>query len=361
MIRPTWMPAVMLPVTLLVLVMCRAGEAADPEGFALSDRPGEHLDVTLGGRVVARYVYAYDTSTPDRTHDTYKPFLHVFDAEGKQPITKGPGGEFTHHRGIFIGWNKIGHAGKEYDRWHMKTGAIVHRAFAPESRKADADSAAFTSVTDWNDDAGKPLLREERTMTFARGPAPARLAVTFISKLEAVQQGYVTLDGDPEHAGIQYRPADSLVRPDTVYVFPKENPKPHEDLDYPWVGMAYTLGGGGDGGGKRYSVVQLSHPDNPRGTRWSAYRNYGRFGAFPRATVKPGEPVTFLYRFLIADGEMPGADVIQKDWDTFAGRKDASAVPTITVLPAEQPVAKARRETEGRTALWTAKELQSVK
>lgn len=361
MMRPNWLLAAMLPMVTYGFALRPTAAAAD--AFSLADKPGEHMDVLLGGRAVARYVYAYDTSTPERTHDTYKPFLHVFDADGKSPITKGPGGEFTHHRGIFIGWNKIGHAGKTYDRWHMKTGAIVHRAFAPADQKADADEAIFTSITEWNDDAGQPLLREERTHTFTRGPEPARLAIGFTSELTVVQHGEVTLDGDPEHAGVQYRPADSLVRAETVYVFPRENARPHQDVDYPWVGMTYTLRGeGGDGpdgdaaagAGKRYSVVQMSHPENPTGTRWSAYRNYGRFGAFPKATIKPGEPLVLRYRFLIADGDMPATDVIQKDWDAFAGREDASPVPKVTTLPAEQPEPRADARGKGERPMASA-------
>jgi hypothetical protein len=77
---------------------------AAEQGFSLKDAAGEHLDVLLDGRLVARYMYAYDTSTPQRREETYKPYLHVFDAEGRQPITKGPGGLYPHHRGIFIGW-----------------------------------------------------------------------------------------------------------------------------------------------------------------------------------------------------------------------------------------------------------------
>ena len=36
--------------------------------------------------------------------------------------------------------------------------------------------------------------------------------------------------------------------------------------------------------GKKYSVVFLNHPDNPKGAHISAYRDYGRFGIFPSPT-----------------------------------------------------------------------------
>ena len=91
-------------------------------GFSLQDKPGQYLDILLDGRVVGRYMYAYDKSTRKRRAETYKPYLHVFDAEGKAPITKGPGGQDTHHRGIFIGWQQIVFQGKKYNLWEMKDG-----------------------------------------------------------------------------------------------------------------------------------------------------------------------------------------------------------------------------------------------
>jgi hypothetical protein len=82
------------------------GPAPSATGFCFKDTAGEYLDVYLDGRAVARYMYANDSSTPQQANETFKPFLHVFDAEGKGTITKGPGGSFTHHRGIFFGWRK---------------------------------------------------------------------------------------------------------------------------------------------------------------------------------------------------------------------------------------------------------------
>jgi len=295
--------------TEITVAGCQCG-ASPKAGFSLKDNPGENLDILLDGCIVARYMYAYDKSTPGRLHDTYKPYLHVFDAEGKTPITKGPGGLFTHHRGIFIGWNRIGFDGKTYDRWHMTGGEIIHQKFLEQ--EADADQASFTSFTHWNDETSKPIIEEERTMTIRRAPTPFRLLIEFIAKLKATD-GDVMLDGDPEHAGIQYRPADEVVADETMYVFPKENADPKVDVDYPWVGETYTFNE------KRYSIVEMNHPENPKDTKFSAYRDYGRFGAFFKREIKSGETLTVKYRFLIADGEMPATDVIQKCWDEFAG------------------------------------------
>ncbi len=312
-----------------------ANSTAAAEWFSLADTAGDHLDVLLDDKIVARYMYAHDPSSKERLHDTYKPYLHVFDADGAAPITKGPGGQFTHHRGIFAGWNKIAFGGKTYDRWHMKDGEIVHRKFTEQT--ADADSATITSATDWNDEHGKPLLTEQRTMTFRPAAPPARLMIGFTTRLTA-PAGDVTLAGDPEHAGVQFRPANEVNPRATTYLYPVESAAPHKDLDYPWVGQTFELNG------RRYSVVHLNHPTNPKGTRYSAYRDYGRFGAFPVATIKAGESLELKYGFLVADGEMPPVEQIQKAWDAFAGVERPTPAPKTTTLPAEGKKAPAPKQ-----------------
>lgn len=297
--------------------------AGQSQTFSFVDKPGECLEVLLDGKIVARYLCAYDKSTPARLHETYKPYLHVFDAEGKAPITKGPGGQYTHHRGIFIGWNKLGFGGKNYDRWHMKGGEMVHQKFLDQ--KGGNGAASFTSLTHWNDESGQSIVEEQRTMEFRPGPAPARLLIDFTTVLKA-PRGDVMLDGDPEHAGVQYRPANEVVAKETVYIFPQENADPKKDRDYPWVAETYTLNG------KRHTVVHMNHPDNPKGTVYSAYRDYGRFGAFFKAPIKSGESLTLKYRFLIAEGEMPDAQMVHDAFCQFAGRAEKAPAPKLTVV-----------------------------
>jgi hypothetical protein len=333
--RSSWIFGSLAATLTLSAAAFAAGPAPATAGFSLDDHPSEYLDVLLDGKIAARYMDAHDVSTAARRTETYKPYLHVFDAEGKEPITKGPGGLFPHHRAIFIGWNKITFNGKGYDRWHMqnstkgeKPGDIVHEKFLNE--KAGPDEATFTSLTHWETVAGgEPLIEEERTITLRRGPAPARLLIDFTSVLKA-PNGDVKLDGDPEHSGIQYRPAADVDTKQTMYFFPAERPNAHKDLDYPWVGETYSLHG------QDYSVVEMSHPDDPKGTHWSAYRDYGRFGAFPKAEIKAGESLTLKYRFLVADGKMLPTDVIERSYDQFIGAKGPSPDPKVTAVPAEQ-------------------------
>lgn len=312
-------------VWVLVLAMTAAFAGAAETGFALKDTPGDHLDVTLDGKLVARYMYAHDTSTPERRLETYKPYLHVYAADGTTALTKGPGGLFTHHRGLFIGWNGIKFNGHSFDRWHMHNGDMVHQKFL--AQHAGADSASFTALINWDGDHDGPIIVEERTITVRRGPAPARIAIDFESKLEA-PRGDIGLNDDPEHSGVQFRPSNDVEANDTVYLYPKADANPHKDRDYPWVGETFVLHG------EKHSVVDLNPPTNPKHARWSAYRGYGRFGCTFKTSIKKGDSLSLRYRFLIADGPLPTAAQIQAAWDAFAGVATASPVPDTTLKPA---------------------------
>jgi hypothetical protein len=299
-------------------------------GFSFHDETGQHLDILRDGKIVGRYMYASDKSTPERLHETYKPYLHVFDAGGKAPITKGPGGTFTHHRGIYIGWNKLNVAGKTYDRWHMKGGDQVHEKFL--SQKAGDESATFTSLVRWTGDGPGAILEEERTLTFLPAPAPAYAIIEMTSKLKAVG-GETKLDGDPEHAGLQFRPSEEVDRKATTYFYPVEKADPHKDKDYPWVGETFTLGG------KQYSVVYLNHPENTKDAACSAYRDYGRFGFWFKGTIPADGTQTLRARFIVAEGEMLPVEAIQKARNQFAGTNEP--VPVVTKKPAEGAKPKA--------------------
>lgn len=138
---------------LFLLGASQAGVAAEKPGFQLQDEPGKHLDVVYNGTTVGRYMYDLDLSSEDRRHETYKPFLHVMNPSGEQPITKGAGGRFTHHRGIFRGWAKLQLDGKRYDTWHMKNVVQEHLRFT--EKKTTPEQASFTSVIRFRTDDGK--------------------------------------------------------------------------------------------------------------------------------------------------------------------------------------------------------------
>ena len=84
--------------------------------------------------------------------------------DGTAPITKGAGGHFTHHRGIFIGWNKLKQGGKSHDLWHVRNTVQKHREF--EATEATDKDAKLTAQIDWIGVDGKPVLDEKRTYQY---------------------------------------------------------------------------------------------------------------------------------------------------------------------------------------------------
>lgn len=316
--------------SLAACLLSYTSSGAPATGFSLQDRPGESLDIRQDGKLVARYMYAYDMSSSARRNETYKPYLLVFDAEGQNAITKGPGGELPHHRGIFIGWNKLTVAGQVVDRWHMKGGEQIHRKFL--TQQASPKGATFTSVVEWTGkNQSDVALKEERTFSIQRAQPPFYSIIDTSSKLIAVG-GETVLNGDPEHAGLQFRPASEIERTATTFFFPG-NPDLKKDRDLPWFGGNFTIRG------KRYSVVYLNHPSNPKDAAVSAYRDYGRFGAFFKDTIPAGGEKTIRARFLISEGEMPAADIIQKAWNEYAGANEPTPKVTVRAAKPMKPAA----------------------
>ncbi len=275
--------------------------------FELQDTPNQHLDVLQDGTLVARYMYALDLSSGETRHETYKPFLHVFDPQGETPITKGPGGRFTHHRGVFRGWSRLTLGDAKYDTWHMKGVVQKHVEFT------DKDDVSFTSLIRYQTDDGKLLLEEQRSTAFLPAPKPAYAMFDVTSTVKAVA-GAVKLHGDPEHAGLQFRPANDVKDSETVYCFPGKDADPRKDRDYPWVAESFVIGEN-----QRYSVVYLNHSENSDGAIFSAYRSYGRFGAWFNGELPDGGEKTTRVRFVVLKGSLPPADFIQQQYNAFAG------------------------------------------
>jgi len=295
-------------------------EKEDKDIFSWKDKEGEYMDLLFGGRKVTRYMYAYDTSTKQRVFETYKPLHHVFDAQGKKLLTNGPDGEhgytkgikYPHHRGIFIGWNRLEFGGQRFDLWHMSGVAQVHQKFLEMA--AGPVLARSNSLINWNDKGGEAMIAEQRRVTVFRQSEPTVLLLDFQSELKAVR-GDVFLGGDPEHAGMQYRAHNDVAsggkEVKATYLFHKDGIDAHRDTDLPWAAMSCGLNG------RRYSVQHMNHPDNPKQTLYSAYRDYGRFGAFFKKKIGAGETLTLRYRILVADGEMPKRGELAKKYLEF--------------------------------------------
>jgi hypothetical protein len=262
---------------------------AVPQQFHFEDTPGKHLDCLFGMRPVYRYVYEFD---PDRFYDTFKPFHHVYDFDGTNFITNGPGGKHdNHHRGMYIGWSEVKVGGKTYNLWAMSDKSYQeHVRFVDRESSAGPVLARRVAIIDWKNPEGEPVVRERRETIVYRQPGDRHL-FDMIFRLETLG-GVVDMPGaNLHHAGFHFRAAEEVAhhRGSTRYVIPPGSRRVEDSVDGPWCVMSPVVLE------KRYAIQHMNHPSNPGPTVYST-RQYGRFGAFFPTTLEPGKPVHCRYR-----------------------------------------------------------------
>ncbi|MCC6493881.1 MAG: PmoA family protein [Pirellulales bacterium] len=289
------------------------------DGFQWQQPEADHVDLLFDGRPALRYMMPkLDESTADKRNETFKPYHHVWSPDGATLLTKGPGGLFPHHRGLFYGFNKITYGGgKQCDTWHC-TGKTYQSHEKELSHEAAGGSASQVVAIDWHGQDGEVFAHETRSVAIKRqklGEVDGWL-IDFASHLETADDQPIHLDGDPQHAGFHFRASQEV--PDktakqTYYLRPDGKGQPGEtrnwDHEHPespdnaknenllWKGMSIVLGD------KRFTIVYLDHPSNPKPSRYSE-RDYGRFGSYFVADVTKGQPLNVKYRLWIQAGEM---------------------------------------------------------
>ncbi len=289
--------------------------------FQFQDKQGKHKDLLFGDRPVLRYMYeAVDTSSEDRRKETMKVYHHVFDPKGENLLTKGPGGLFQHHRGIFYGFNRISYEQdgkkKSADVWHCnRKESQTHEAFVRE--EVGPVMARQILEIDWNGQDGETFATELRQMTVYH--VDGAQVIDFASELTAKAEN-LKVDGDPQHAGFQYRATQHV--PDktakkTYYVRPDGKGEPgkfrnwpgnkdHINLDFNALSfVAFD---------QRYTCCYLDSPENPKPARFSE-RDYGRFGSYFATEVPKADPLRLNYRLWLQPGEMDVAEIKQLSKD----------------------------------------------
>lgn len=304
------------------LSLCGSTQANDGASFEWKkDDAAATADLYLGTQPVLRYVFAYDPSSPAKLHDTYKVFHHVYGPGTNQIITKGPGGKFTHHRGLYVGWNKTSFEGGRADFWHCTGGAhLRHIKFVEMT--GDANQGRMTAEIHWNDNTGKPVIVENRSVTVRREAASKGWQIDWSTKLES-RRGEISLEGDRQHAGFQFRadqpvadkesarfirPAAFPQQPAAIQVGDGGNPPAHSDLG--WFAMTYEIEG------KRFNIEYFDNPSLPKPSLFSE-RPYGRFGTFFKTTLTPEKPLEMKYRVIVSAGDAPTVESIQTRYQQF--------------------------------------------
>jgi hypothetical protein len=303
-----------LATFLSLFIVVSLVSAAD---FSVKETPGEHVDVVYKGRTLTRFMTARDDSTPERTHETYKTYMHVIDPldpDGKRYITKGAGGKFTHHRGIYIGFSRMKAGPHGGDWWHCKKDE--RQAYTKIiSQDAGDDKIVLTVGVEWRK-GDVVCVSEERQFTVHKPDAKGSFLIEKVAKLTAVV-GDVELKGDPEHAGCQFRPDNEVASNKSAkYLAPGKAAVGNKGVkDLPWVAESYKLGD------RNYLIQHMCDPGLPKGTVYSAYRDYGRFGAYFVDKIPKGETKSYRFGFYISTGTLPDSeDEMQARWKAFAGK-----------------------------------------
>ena len=275
--------------------------------------------------IVLKYMHApYDNSAPEQRNRTYKVFHHLYDPAGKAPVTNGGQTDaytdekkllYPHHRGLMFAFNKISYGEglkQKADTWHAMPGD-THQEHEKVLRQEEGTVLGRHRVlVRWHGPMNEIFVTEERELTVYN--VPSGTLVEFATKLKTAG-GKVKLDGDPQHAGFQFRAANAVAEKtakQTYYLRPDGKgelgatrnwePKKGGPVDLPWDAMSFVLGD------KRYTVAYLNNPKNPKESRFSE-RDYGRFGCYFESELTEDHPLVVNYRIWLQDGEMQGEQV----------------------------------------------------
>ncbi len=293
------------------------GNTASPE-FKWHDDLSTQAELQYGDKGVLKYMYeALDDASDHRRSDTCKVYHHVFSPDGNQLVTKGPGGLYPHHRGIFYGFNRIEYADLKADTWHCQNGESQVHAQAVVKIGGPVFGRDINLIM-WNGRDGKPFAKEFRQLTaYKIGQATL---IEFHSILETLD-GDITLDGDPQHAGVQFRASQhvaDVTKNKTFYIRPDGTDQPgsyrnwsetanetelnkaHQNLR--WNAISFFVDD------QQFTCCYLDHPENPKPAMFSE-RDYGRFGSYFKHQLTSKKPLAVQYRFWLQEGKMSVAEI----------------------------------------------------
>lgn len=258
---------------------------------------GSALELRDGRQPVLAYMYAYRPNSDD-----YRPYFHVYGDKG-HVLTKGVGGLYPHHRGLFLGWKRVTTPETDYDFWHCRDGAHQRHSKILEET-AQAFGAMLINEVMWNDAKDRPIVVEER-QTCVRLQPDGALQLDITIHLRACQ-GQTYLFGDRHHAGLQFRAIEQIntdasarfIRPHGFLA----QREAHEDdeaavgsySDLGWLAMVFPVQ-------RQVYTVQYCTEQTSVSHQFSE-RAYGRFGAACELLLEERHPLRLRYRLNVFRG-----------------------------------------------------------
>lgn len=255
------------------------------------------------------------TWNPEQAAATCKVFHQVFAPDGTL-LTKGNGGSFPHHRGLFVGWNRTRYGKQRCDFWHLHKGESQRFLGQLAPSALGMGKSAQVSSIGWFAKDERLVVHEFRGLEILASDEQSyvlHMRVECRTNLEQVE-----LDGDPQHAGQQFRSLQQFAEKGAApvrYLRP-EGAKEHGNdvwTECHWIaGVLDVLDAkspeadAAPAEPRPYTVLRIEGPNNPGKTTWST-RPYGRFGATRTTTITPKKPLRIDQYYVVANGAQTAA------------------------------------------------------
>ena len=292
-------------------------DAAPASGIELVDVDGEKIDIMIGGALFTSYYY---------TEKYVRPFLYPVIGPGGRGMTRnypmmtgvpGETEDHHHHKSLYVAHGEVNGA----DVWSEEEGhgRIVHRKFLEKT--SGPVFGRIKTLNDWQDNQGKKLLEEVRTVTIYNLPDTGRMIDLDI--VFRMTEGDVKF-GDTKEGGIVSIRVATSMDGDKSGIITNAFGGVTEAEN--WGKPAHWCDYSGLVDKKMVGIAVFDNPKNFRyPTRWHV-RDYGLFTANPFAmsaylndpnvdgshVVKAGELFPFSYRIYIHDGSAETANVGEK-------------------------------------------------
>lgn len=287
----------------LLHVVCGLALLATPvwAGWEVRREPnspasGERLAVSHNGLLRATFIFG---------EGQLKPYLNLFGAEGQCLTEWSADQQFPHHRGFYIGWNRIQSDLGRDDLWHLNKGARMQVRSIDEAA-GSGEEAVIRATIEWRaavkDPTGDDLLLVERRTLRIRIDDRARLVVDGSFSLNARRK--LVLDGDLQHSGIHFRGSHTLLAEEnrTSYAWEPPVAGPGGKVaspDLKWCRLLMPIGE------RWHAITLLNAPANP--VQELSWRAYGRFGFFFRKPLETNGSLDLRYRLVAEPATAPAA------------------------------------------------------
>lgn len=273
---------------------------------------GLHRELSYGARhtgIRPVWRHAFLKYNAEDHFTTYKHFHHLYSWDGKSLVTNGPGSiedykkaRYPHHRGMYMGWSKTRVNGQSYDTWHCSKGvSLQHQKYLTDQEFVGPVVARSVSLAHWTGGDKKVIVNEQRTLaTWHVGRGKYVLDFEFKLTPGKDADGDIELNGDPQHAGFQFRAHNDVTKSLAKYIRQATASGGKGDVwkTCHWIANQFKVND------VPYTVVHMDHKDNPgtadNRTVYST-RNYGRFGAYAPHTLKKDGELVFNYRVTVID------------------------------------------------------------